>query len=91
MGPSGPPLFSSGSEKYLKHLCVKDDISQRFLVNHAIWVLGAQNWKLPTQLIISLEFGANILRIAHPVNYSYLPPRFVMDLRLVYENILFKS
>ena len=39
-----------------------------------IWVLGAQNWKLPTQLIIFHDFWAKILRIAHPVSYSYLPP-----------------
>ena len=29
---------------------------------------------VPTQLIIFLDFGAKILRIAHPVNYSYLAP-----------------
>ena len=27
-----------------------------------------------TQLIIFLDFWAKILRAAHPVNYSYLPP-----------------
>ena len=46
---------------------------------HIILVKGAQNWKLPTQLIIFLDFWAKILRIAHPVNYSYLPPWFVLS------------
>ena len=31
---------------------------------------GAQ---VPTQLIISLGIWTEILRIGHPVNYSYLP------------------
>ena len=53
----------------------KGDISQNFKGKHIIWVYGAQNGKLPTQLIIFLDFWAKILRIAHPVNYSYLPPR----------------
>ena len=35
--------------------------------------LSTKNWKLPTQLIIFLDFGAKIIRIANPVNYSYLP------------------
>ena len=35
---------------------------------------NAQIQRLPTQLIIVLDFWAKILRIAHPVNYSYLPP-----------------
>ena len=55
-------------------LNLKDDISQNFQGKHNIWVLGAQNWKVPTQLIIFHDFWAKILRIAHPVNYSYLHP-----------------
>ena len=34
----------------------------------------SKNWRLPTQLIIFLDFWAKKLEIAHPVNYSYLPP-----------------
>ena len=41
------------------------------------WVLSLQNLKQPTQLLIFLDFGAKILRIAHPVNYSYLPRWFL--------------
>ena len=37
---------------------------------------GAQNRKLPTQISIFLDFWAQISRIAHPVNYSYLSPWF---------------
>ena len=35
-----------------------------------------QIWRLPTQLIIFPDFRAKIFKIAHPVNYSYLPPWF---------------
>ena len=55
-------------------LNLKGDISQSFQGKHIIWILSAQNWKLPTQLIIMLDFWAKIWRIAHPVNDSYLPP-----------------
>ena len=43
---------------------------------YIIWVTALKNWRLPTrtQLIIFLDFLAEILRIAHLVNYSYLPP-----------------
>ena len=41
---------------------------------HIIWVRALKNWRLPTQLIIFLDFWAKTLKIAHPVNYSYLPP-----------------
>ena len=34
-----------------------------------------KNLILPAQLIIFPDFWAKILRIAHSVNYSYLPPR----------------
>ena len=53
---------------------LKGDISQSFQGKHIIWVLGAQKLKLHTQLIIFLDDWAKILRIAHPLNYSYLPP-----------------
>ena len=53
---------------------LKGGISQGFRGKHIIWVLGAHNWKLPTQLIIFLDFWAKILKIAHQVNHSYLPP-----------------
>ena len=36
--------------------------------------MSVQNQKLPTQFIISRIFWAKIFRIAHLVNYSYLPP-----------------
>ena len=39
---------------------------------------GEGGWALkmkpPTQLIIAFDFWAKLLRIAQPVNYSYLPP-----------------
>ena len=41
---------------------------------HIIWVRALKNLRLPTQLIILLDFWATILKIAHPVNYSYLLP-----------------
>ena len=41
---------------------------------HIIWVRALKNWRLPTQLIIFPYFWAKILKIAHPVNDSYLPP-----------------
>ena len=41
---------------------------------HIIWLRALKNWRVPTQLIIFPYFGAKILRIAHLVNYSYLPP-----------------
>ena len=34
----------------------KGNISLSFQGKHMIWVLGAQNWELPTQLIIFLDF-----------------------------------
>ena len=37
-------------------------------------VLGCSKLKAAHQLIIFLDFWAKILRITHPVNYSYLPP-----------------
>ena len=39
-----------------------------------IWVRALKNWRLPTQLIIFLDFWVKTLQIAHPVNYSYLSP-----------------
>ena len=41
---------------------------------HIVWVRVLKNLGLPTQLIIFLDFGAKILQIARPVNYSYSPP-----------------
>ena len=41
---------------------------------YIIWFTALKNWRLPTQVIIFLDFWAEILRIAHPVNYSYLSP-----------------
>ena len=41
---------------------------------HIIWVIALKNWSLPTQLIIFPDFLQKILKIVHPVNYSYLPP-----------------
>ena len=38
---------------------------------YIIRVTALKNWRLPTQLIIFLDFWAEILRIAHPVNYSW--------------------
>ena len=53
----------------------KGDTSQSFRgKTHYIWVRTLKHWMLPTQLIIFPHFGAKILKIAHPVNYSYLPP-----------------
>ena len=48
--------------------------SQSFRGKHIIWVRPLKNWKLPTQLIIFPDFRAKIFKIAHPENYSYLPP-----------------
>ena len=41
-----------------------------------------KNWTLPSQLIIFLDFWAKILKIAHSVNYSHLPPctHFILKL-----------
>ena len=39
-----------------------------------ILVAKVNIWPLPTQLIIFPHFWAKIWQIAHPVNYSYLPP-----------------
>ena len=36
--------------------------------------MALKNWKLSTELITFLDILARIIRIAHPVNYSYLPP-----------------
>ena len=46
---------------------------------HIIWVRALKNWRLPTQLIIFRYFGANMLKIAHLVNYSYLPPLVTVE------------
>ena len=45
-----------------------------FWRKHIIWVRVLKNWRLPIQLIIFSYFWAKILKISHPVNYSYLPP-----------------
>ena len=39
----------------------------------SIWLRTLKNWRLPTQLIIFPDYWAKILKIAHPVNYTYLP------------------
>ena len=41
---------------------------------HIIWVRPLKNWRLLTQLIIFPDFWSKILKIARPVNYSYLSP-----------------
>ena len=41
-------------------------------------------WKLPTQLTNFIDFWAKILRIAHPVNYSFLTSLILCDLRCVF-------
>ena len=46
-----------------------------------------KNPSLPTQLIIFLIFWAKVLRIAHPVNYSYLPPWHQMRIKGLCGNI----
>ena len=66
----------------------KGNISLSFQGKHIIWVLGAQNWKLPTQLISFLDFWAKILRIAHPVNYSYLYTSYIDSCSLIGQNYI---
>ena len=61
-------------------------ISKVFGEKHIIWVTALEIWRLPTQLIIFVDFWSKILEIARPVNYSYLPPCHMEDLQLIFHS-----
>ena len=68
-------LFMNSYTVYQKMMALKGwHISKFSGKNHIIWVIVLKIWRLLTQLIIFEDFGAKILEIARPVNYSYLPP-----------------
>ena len=61
----------------MKSYCLLADDSIEFLkLSKETYYLslGRSKLKAAHPVIIFLDFGAKILKLAHPVNYSYLPP-----------------
>ena len=63
-------FVADNSIKRVKHL----KSSQNFHGKTQNLGMALKNLSLPIQLITFLDFWVNVLRIAHPVNISYLPP-----------------
>ena len=54
-------------------LNIKGHVFLSFQGKHIIWFLGIQNWKLPTQLIIFLDFVQKYQELPTQYFLIYLP------------------